>query len=98
MVVCLLLLLLQVLDVCGGVMLAWEMNGQELLPDHGYPVSTITTRSWHPRLVAFAYQADPDKNCLERSGYHVGSHIQCRLQTKAWLSPFCSHYLLLLLL
>lgn len=30
---------LQVLDVCGGVMLAWEMNGQELLPDHGYPVS-----------------------------------------------------------
>ncbi len=31
----------QVLDVRGGVMLAWEMNGKELLPDHGYPVSGL---------------------------------------------------------
>ena len=29
----------KVADPRGGVMLAWKMNGQELLPDHGYPVS-----------------------------------------------------------
>jgi DMSO/TMAO reductase YedYZ molybdopterin-dependent catalytic subunit len=38
---------LQVLDVCGGVMLAWKMNGKELLPDHGYPVSAPPHMSQH---------------------------------------------------
>lgn len=31
----------KVMDERGGVMLAWEMNGQELLPDHGYPVRSV---------------------------------------------------------
>jgi len=43
--------LLQVLDVCGGVMLAWEMNGQELLPDHGYPVSILLRSILHTKLI-----------------------------------------------
>jgi sulfite oxidase len=30
------------LDPTGGVMLAWDMNGQQLLPDHGYPVRSVT--------------------------------------------------------
>jgi DMSO/TMAO reductase YedYZ molybdopterin-dependent catalytic subunit len=30
------------LDPTGGVALAWKMNGQELLPDHGYPVRKET--------------------------------------------------------
>lgn len=38
---------LQVLDVRGGVMLAWKMNGKELLPDHGYPVGTPPQTSQH---------------------------------------------------
>lgn len=28
----------KVLDPTGGVMLAWDMNGQPLMHDHGYPV------------------------------------------------------------
>jgi hypothetical protein len=30
--------LAKVVDPAGGVLLAWGMNGAELLPDHGYPV------------------------------------------------------------
>ncbi|PRW45406.1 sulfite mitochondrial [Chlorella sorokiniana] len=33
--------LAKVLDPLGDVLLAYEMNGQELLPDHGYPVRAI---------------------------------------------------------
>ncbi|WIA22344.1 hypothetical protein OEZ85_004658 [Tetradesmus obliquus] len=63
------------MDPTGGVMLAWEMNGAPLLPDHGYPLRLVVpgfvgTRSvkWLKRL---SLSASESSSAWQQKDYKI---------------------------
>ena len=64
----------------GDVLLAWEMNGEDLPPEHGYPLRVVVPGYIGARSVKWLaqihVQLDSSDNYYQRSAYrHVSPHV-----------------------